>query len=135
MTAPTLVEYIVCGCVLDADHVPGCVLGGAETIAAEAAEHAVSTGRHQLLAVVAALVEAGCLRDVPTGNDPDRILLGILDNLWESGLIDAPTRINRPQLTVVGKLRNLSPQVAQLAAPPPSNRPLSTVTRLRECSG
>lgn len=96
MTA--LTGHAVCGCVLDAAHVDGCALGAAETIAVEAADLAVSTGGHQLLAAVAVLVEAGILRDIPA-DGPDDMLFGLLDEWWQCGLIGPA---GRPQWTVGG---------------------------------
>lgn len=99
MTA--LVEYLPCGDVVGRDHKPGCALGPAETIAVEAAAVAAAAGRNQLLAALTALAEAGILVDTPApGGDPDAMLLGILDELWECGLIVAAA-IDRPRLTIV----------------------------------
>lgn len=94
-----LTEYVACGCLLGADHAAGCDLGAAETIAQEAADLAVATGGHQLLAAMAALVEAGILRDVP---EPEEMLLGLLDEFWNCGLIGPA---GRPQWTAVGGVR------------------------------
>jgi hypothetical protein len=79
---------LVCGCP-DSDpavHTPGCDLGAAETIAAEAAAKARETGQHQLVAALTALAEAGILWDLP---DPDipGYLFGTLDALFEGGLL------------------------------------------------
>ncbi len=80
-----LVE-LPCGCELLGPHEPGCAMDTAETIAAEAAALAEAVGGHQLVAAVAALAEARLLRDLGP-DDPDDVVEGLLDYLWECGLL------------------------------------------------
>lgn len=99
MTAPNI-DRMVCGDPLGSDHAAGCALAAAETIAAEAADVGRRTGGNGLLCALAALAEEGMLRDI-TDADPEDMLLGVLDELWDSGLLGPSARGVRPQLTVV----------------------------------
>jgi len=80
----TPIFHLVCGCA--GVHADGCVLGRAETIAWEAAEVAASRGGHEIVAALAALHEAGLLRNM-RDSDPDDLMLGMLDELFQCGLI------------------------------------------------
>lgn len=86
MTA--LVDHFVCDCAVGDGHRSGCVLGQAETIAVEASSHAAVHGDHLLVAAIGALVEAGILHDLDPVDTTDA-LLGILDTLYEAGLLQA----------------------------------------------
>ncbi|HEU0040913.1 MAG TPA: hypothetical protein VFQ15_01050 [Jiangellaceae bacterium] len=79
-----LTEYLVCGCPADTRR-PLCGLALAEQIAFEAADVALNTGTHRLITALVTLHGAELLRDLPA--DPVEVLEGLLDCLWESGLL------------------------------------------------
>ncbi len=118
-----LIQGHACGCPVDGDHKPRCVLAEAETIAAEAADYAAEHGGHELVAAIEALVEAGLLRNFrPTDADDivTGILGGLLDDLYYCGLLVSPqSTVEQAEAasgTCVDKLRNLSTQRPELAA-------------------
>jgi hypothetical protein len=79
---------MVCDCSADLDHIDGCILGQAETIASEALNTA-ATGTHPLTAALIALTEAGMLSTVIAAQEEQLhdILMGLLDELYEAGLL------------------------------------------------
>lgn len=94
------IDRLVCGCHPNGDHAPGCALATAETIAAEAADVGRGRGGNGVLCAIAALVEARLLRDIDDTDPPD-MLAGLLDELWDMGLLGPDARTGRPQLTIV----------------------------------
>lgn len=83
MTAPTM---LTCGCWEDKPHQDGCQLGAAEEVARFAYDLAHAQGRNGIVAALAGLTAAGLLRDL-ADDDPEDLLEGILDMLWDTGLI------------------------------------------------
>lgn len=82
-------QHLICCCgpiTTPSVHRPGCLLARSEEVATAAAESAPDGCR--LLAVVTALQEADLLADLPAGGDPSE-LMGLLDCLWELGLLGA----------------------------------------------
>lgn len=87
MSAPAI-PLLICGDE-QGRHEPGCALGRAEEIARTAAAAASTSGpnrRNGLAAALDALAFAGLLRDL-ADDDPEDLVEGILDMLWEAGLI------------------------------------------------
>lgn len=86
MNARTAPALLPCGCLDNKPHSDQCQLGLAEAVAQLACDAAPASGRNGLVAALQALVEYGLLRDL-TDDDPEDLLEGILDMLWEAGLI------------------------------------------------
>lgn len=78
-----MTNLMVCGCPWQT-HTAHCHLGHAERIALGAVADARGTNTNQLLSALMALRIAGVLRDLP---EEAGVLEGLLDCLWECGLI------------------------------------------------
>lgn len=85
------IDELVCGCPAaaydEAGHRAGCWLADADRIADLAAQTAAAVGGNAVVAVVVALADAGHLRSIDAGLEPDAALHGLLDALAEQGLL------------------------------------------------
>lgn len=87
-------RHMVCGCVMDADHVDGCVLGEAESVAIAAIAAAEEDAGGPLLVALVALANEGLLRPLGHGSaDFASALHGVLDALYEQGLISRTSSV------------------------------------------